>query len=322
MKIEIILDGVPSTITQQQLFDLAARGMIGPDTPLNIDGKLFTARQVTGITFPETPPFAAHAIPTQAGPRGNAPRHPSTLLIIFIVFLCLVPILVGTLGVMLALLLPAVQAAREAARRMQCTNHIKQIGLALHNFHEAHNAFPALYTVDEDSNPLHSWRVLILPYLEQQALYDRIRLDEPWDSEYNRQFHDIAISVYQCPSNNASGGNRCCYAVIGGEGFVPAKQVGDKTGINLGNIHDGTSSTLAVLEVAEPFCWMDPTADLTLEDLKDGITPDGRIGSSHRRGVNVGFFDASCRFVSDTVLPQMLTALGTIAGGEKVVLPE
>ena len=326
MTIEIILDGTAETITEQQLFDLAARGMIGPDTPINVEGKLLPARQVNGLTFAE-PPVMAHSVPMQAGPHvENIPRRSnSTLFIILIAILCFVPILVGTLGVLLALLLPAVQAAREAARRMNCSNNLKQIGLALHNFHDANNAFPALYTVDEDGKPLHSWRVLILPYLEQQALFDQIRLDEPWDSPHNRQFHNTFLSVYQCQSGhkiqNIQEGKNCCYAVIGGEGFVPAKQAGDKKGIPLTSITDGLSSTLAVVEVKESFCWMDPTADLTMQDLKEGITQHGRIGSFHTGGCNMVFFDGSCRFISETITPQLLSGIGTIAGGENIVSP-
>jgi 5'-3' exonuclease len=102
--------------------------------------------------------------------------------------------------VAVALLLPAVQAAREAARRMQCTNNIKQIMLAMHTYHDAHKCFPPVMTADKNGKPLHSWRVLILPFIEQQALYSQIRLDEPWDSEYNSRLHDMNIQTYQCPS--------------------------------------------------------------------------------------------------------------------------
>ena len=69
-------------------------------------------------------------------------------------------------GILIALLLPAVQAAREAARRTQCSNNLKQIGLAMHNYHDVNQQFPPAYIADADGQPMHSWRVLILPYLE------------------------------------------------------------------------------------------------------------------------------------------------------------
>ena len=86
---------------------------------------------------------------------------------------------VATTGMLVGLLLPAVQAAREAARRMSAGNHLKQIGLALHNFHAAFNHLPDMAIRDEDGKPLLSWRVAILPFIDKQALYDRFHLDEP-----------------------------------------------------------------------------------------------------------------------------------------------
>ncbi len=103
----------------------------------------------------------------------------------------------GVTGMSVALLLPAVQQARNAARRMQFMNNMKQLGLATLNYESKHRTYPPLFSVDEDGKPLHSWRVLILPYLGQQELYDQIRLDEPWDSEWNSQFHNDCPVVYK-----------------------------------------------------------------------------------------------------------------------------
>ncbi|MDO4630229.1 MAG: DUF1559 domain-containing protein [Planctomycetia bacterium] len=88
-------------------------------------------------------------------------------------------------GMSAALLLSAVQKARNAARRMQFTNNMKQLGLAALVFESVYRNYSSLFTVDDEDKPLHSWRVLLLPYLEQQELLDQIRLDEPWDSDWN-----------------------------------------------------------------------------------------------------------------------------------------
>ncbi|MDR0610374.1 MAG: DUF1559 domain-containing protein [Planctomycetaceae bacterium] len=229
-------------------------------------------------------------------------------------------------AIAVSLLLPAVQAARKAAKRMQaarqmsCLNKLKMILIAFHNYHDVYSAFPPLYTVDKDGKPLHSWRVLILPFLEQSVLYQKIRLDESWDSEYNKQFHNIVIDVYRCPDNPlANKPGSCCYSAIAGEVLRPAKKAGMKTGETLAWITDGTSNTLAVVEVKQPFCWMDPNADITLDELVKGInTKEGRVGSFHPNGINAVLFDGAVRFISDNCSKETLKALGTCRGRENV----
>jgi prepilin-type processing-associated H-X9-DG protein len=223
-------------------------------------------------------------------------------------------------GMAAVLLLPAVQAARESARRMQCMNSLKQIVLAIHNYHDSYKGFPPLYTVDKDGKALHSWRVLILPFIEQSALYQQIRLDEPWDSEHNKQFHNVVLHAYSCPSNpnGKTAGSSCCYSAIAGEGLIPAKKAGDKTSGDFSRIADGTSNTLAVVEVKQPFCWMDPTADVTLDELLEGVnTKNGRVGSFHAGGFNAALFDGSVRFLQNSISKEILKALGTCAGSER-----
>ena len=109
-------------------------------------------------------------------------------------------VVIAIIGVLIVLLSPAVPSARGAAARMQCVNNMKQIAIAFSNYHDKYGTFPPAYTVDEGGRPLHSWRVLVLPYLENKELYEKIRLDEPWDSEHNRQFHSAAPKFFHCPS--------------------------------------------------------------------------------------------------------------------------
>ena len=89
-------------------------------------------------------------------------------------------IIVGIVAlVLIALLLPAVQSAREASPRTNCKNNLKQIGLALHNYHDAYGSFPPAWTTDADGRPLLSWRVLLLPFLDEAPLYEEFDLTEP-----------------------------------------------------------------------------------------------------------------------------------------------
>ncbi len=134
-------------------------------------------------------------------------------------------VVITIIGILIALLLPAVQSAREAARRMQCTNKIKQLALALHNYHSAHGAFPSGYLSEKATagsswcyddtsctNHLAPWTVLILPFLEEVALHDQFDFEQtftstshcPADSDYNSQNHkawETPLNKYQCPSD-------------------------------------------------------------------------------------------------------------------------
>ena len=116
-------------------------------------------------------------------------------------------VVIAIIGVLVALLLPAVQAARESARRMSCTNNLKQLGLALHNHHDSFGVFPAAH--DEIPNPAggvwnHSFMPRILPYMEQQALHDQYKYDQNWDSNKNNDAPGgpikMNLPMLLCPS--------------------------------------------------------------------------------------------------------------------------
>ena len=222
------------------------------------------------------------------------------------------------IGVLAALMIPAISGAREAARRMQCTNHMKQIGLAMHTYHDAHKCLPPVYTVDEDGNPLHSWRVLMLPYMEQQHLYDQIRLDEPWDSEYNKQFHSYPVSAYSCPASSDFSTGMTTYSVVVGAETI----FGDPTTqVSLGDLTDGSSNTIFLVERKTPVCWMDPTQEITFEEACKGINVSGSgIGSNHTGGANACMFDGSVLYISESIDPDSLRGGLTKAGGESYPL--
>ncbi len=215
---------------------------------------------------------------------------------------------IATIGVLVSLLLPAVQAAREAARRSQSTNNLKQIGLALHNYYDAHKALPARAIFDKNGKPLLSWRVQILPYIEQDALYRQFHLDEPWDSEHNKKLIPQMPAVYQNPSAPRRPG-MADYLAVSGKGLM----FDGTKGRSFAEVRDGTSNTIMVVE-ADPqraVIWTKP-ADWEYNDRK----PLDGLGNSHPGGFNVLFGDASVRFISKTIDPKTWHALLTIAGGE------
>ena len=89
--------------------------------------------------------------------------------------------------------------AQTTAQQQLVMNHLKQIGLAMHNYLDANGHFPTPFSVDKQKKPLLSWRVHLLPYLEQQNLYRQFRLDEPWDSEHNKKLIKLMPKIFQCP---------------------------------------------------------------------------------------------------------------------------
>ncbi|MDR3199001.1 MAG: DUF1559 domain-containing protein [Planctomycetaceae bacterium] len=220
-----------------------------------------------------------------------------------------------------ALLLPAIQAAHNArqkfkSREGQNIENIRNIMLAFHNYCGANLKLPPLYTVDAEGKPLHSWRVLLLPYLGTgyTHLYEKIRLNEPWDSEYNKQFHNVFIKEYVCPQIMSYNGNEMCnYAVIAGQPLTP-----QKSSDLLKDIIDGTSNTVSIVVVKKPFYWMDPKADITLEDFLKGVNKkDSVVGvDASPSGVNVGFWDGSTRFIPNDIPIPILKIIGTANGRE------
>ena len=99
--------------------------------------------------------------------------------------------------VLVALLLPARSRARPTAQRAQSMNNMKQILLAILDYEKAHGTLPPAYIADKDGKPLLSWRVLILPYLDCKDLYDQFHLDEPWDSDHNKQLIEKMPGFYR-----------------------------------------------------------------------------------------------------------------------------
>jgi len=211
-------------------------------------------------------------------------------------------------SVLVALLLPAVQSAREAARRSQSSNNLKQLGLAMHNYHDINKRFPARANFDSQGKPLLSWRVHLLPFLEQGALYREFHLDEPWDSPHNRKLIPRMPSVYQNPSAPAKPG-MAHYVALVGKGTLFE---GNKSR-SLAEITDGTTNTIMLVEVNpdRAVIWTKP------DDLPfDPDRPLAGLGKAHPGGFLVLLCDGSVRFVSETVDPRVFGWMAQIADGQ------
>jgi hypothetical protein len=213
----------------------------------------------------------------------------------------------GTLLLMLVFS-PFVARAREAARRTSCRCYLKQIGLAMHNYHEAYGSFPPVAIYDNKEDALLSWRVLILPYLNEAELFAEFHLDEPWDSPHNLPLADRMPLVYHCPSSSIAAPNATTYIVVTGDetAFPPHGTV------RIADIRDGTDTTLMVGEVNDrTIVWSKPE-DVVFDD---NFAP-GSLNSGHDDGWAALFADGTVRFIRNDLDPGVLHAIATIRGSE------
>ncbi len=113
-------------------------------------------------------------------------------------------VVIAIIGILVALLLPAVQSAREAARRTQCTNHLKQLGLGLHNYHVSHNKLPWGNAYPGGIMAALSWSTMILPYIEEQGHYELFDFSKDMSHANNAIALTIPVQTFTCPSDPRS----------------------------------------------------------------------------------------------------------------------
>ncbi|MCA9140749.1 MAG: DUF1559 domain-containing protein [Planctomycetales bacterium] len=217
---------------------------------------------------------------------------------------------IGTTGILVGLLLPAVQAAREAARRMTASNELKQIGLALHNYHSAYKKLPDAASRDEAGNPLLSWRVAILPFIEQQALYEEFHQDEPWDSPHNIKLLERMPSVYVDPSVPVQPGYTVFQLPVG-----TGLMFEDDGKRKFRDVLDGLSNTIMAIETSRGAAvpWTKP--DDWHVDMQD---PLAMTGDSHQNGFHVLMGDGAVIFIAKSIDLGLFRSLLTRAGGEVI----
>jgi len=155
------------------------------------------------------------------------------------------------------MMLPAVQQVRQAARRVTSMNNMRQLGLANLNYESAYREFPAISGDAKGQGTELSWRVHILPFLEQQALYDQFHLDEPWDSPHNQTLLDQMPIIFESPIVGPLGQGLTVYQRPVGNG---AFDDGDGSAMTFGGISDGSSNTILMVEtnVDEAVPWTKP----------------------------------------------------------------
>lgn len=190
-------------------------------------------------------------------------------------------------------------------------NHLKQIALALQVYERVYHVFPPAFTTDADGKALHSWRTLILPYLEEKQLYESIDLAKPWNDPANAKACKTNVEMYRCPSNTEPNADTTYLAIVGPNSCL---RPGEPR--KLSEITDGASQTLMLIEVDSDHAvpWMSPVdAD---EQLVMDLGPNSKL--AHNPGFHAAFVDGHVSYLGADTPGDLRRALITIAGGDKL----
>lgn len=183
-------------------------------------------------------------------------------------------------GAVAVFLAPSVGPGRESARRSYCKSHLHKIGMAMRSYHTAYGSFPPAYVADENGRPAHSWRVLLLPFMDEDATYKEYRFDEPWNGPGNSELRDrpkqrpfVCLSAWDQLKNDTN-----YVAVVGSESAMPGARPRQ-----LGEFQNAGANTILIVEVLNSgIHWMEPR-DLSFDEMCFGVNdPSGKgIASRH-----------------------------------------
>jgi prepilin-type N-terminal cleavage/methylation domain-containing protein/prepilin-type processing-associated H-X9-DG protein len=261
---------------------------------------------------------------------GMKPRTGFTLIELLVV--------ISIIGVLVGFLLPAVQMARESARRTQCTNNLKNIGLAIHNFESARRTLPAGSEALKGTE--HAWSTQALPYMEQSNVYQGLDLKAVWDAPHNLAATLTNISIYRCPSAVLDFPGKQDYGGIQGSaltqlpigmaahqafgcGALIVTSTVQPQAVRISDLIDGLSTTLCVGESVDrdPLhsgrwaCGRNCFSQNAQKINRGGL---GDLLSKHPQGVNVLFADGHTQLLSESIDSLVLGSLCTRNGREVV----
>jgi prepilin-type processing-associated H-X9-DG protein len=221
----------------------------------------------------------------------------------------------GIIAVLISLVLPATRNVRPAARRLHCASNLKEIGTALSAYCDVYKSLPPAYTIDAEGKRLHSWRTLILPYLERNQLYSKIDLSKAWDDPVNAEAYATSLPVYHCPDAKCEP-NYTTYLGIG----TPDGCFGSSKGVAFSEITDGLGNTLGVIEADSEHAvhWMAPLDADESTALGIGIN----FKASHASGMHGLFLDGHVAYLAAKTPDSIRLAVMSISGNERVNLDD
>jgi hypothetical protein len=217
--------------------------------------------------------------------------------------------------------MPVIVATQSTTLRHSCGTNLKQIAMAMNSYHEVYGSYPPAYLADDKGAPMHSWRVLILPYLGKQELYQAYSFDEPWDGPNNSLLTGRMPAFYFCPENPDPAAKRAGetnYMVIRG----PQTMFPDDKSLKAADILDGTASTIMLVETTTlGVNWLSPV-DLSTDTAKLQINASpSEPGSFHAEGgANVATADGTVYFLPERTRSKAIRNSLTPSGGEQAHL--
>jgi prepilin-type N-terminal cleavage/methylation domain-containing protein len=244
-------------------------------------------------------------------------------------------VVIAVIGMLVGILLPAVNSSREAARRIHCSNNVRNHVLAVLNYESAHQHFPAGRLIYDDMQ--HSWILEALAYLEEAALERRYDRQLPWFSQPgNLSVADTVLPIFRCPSSIVEFPGDTDYGGMMGSiltsstwdeatnnGIMATIRLPQDRPITMAKVKDGASRTICVAESADRLAdeggrWI--SGDNCFSHDNGPVNPGhgGEIFSQHRTGAHVGFADGSTAYLSQSTDPYVVGALCTRAGHERV----
>ena len=206
-----------------------------------------------------------------------------------------------------------------SANHSVCTGNLKQIGIALLNYHESYGSFPPAYITNKEGKPIHSWRILVAKILEPEK-FDNYRFQESWDSPHNLKVAEQVPNYFRCPNSadEDSKGQTSYVAVVGEDTVFPFAEA-----VKLEDVKDDKDTTILIVEAVETgIFWTEPR-DLLISEMSSQIQQDKKNGLSSNDFIGPGMVSVNglTKRIPPSISGEQLKGMLTISGNERITWP-